>query len=115
MKQKIITETPINMSEVKQTLDAIKEKEGELNYRAGKTFEYLEQFSRLNAKQAKKLVEEITKLDIPRLRENHIAKLLDVRPTTGKDVKTVLQGYAVTITNDNLDKIASAIVEHGNV
>ena len=115
MKQKIITETPISIAEVKQTLDSIKEKEGELNYRAGKTFEYLEQFSRIDAKQAKKLSDALVALEIPRLRDNHIAKLVDIRPMKGKEVKTVLQGYAVTITNDNLDKIAKAIQEHGNV
>lgn len=110
MKQKL-TETPISMAQVKHALDGVKEKEGELNYRAGKTFEYLEQFGKLTPKQAKDLAEELTKLAIPRIKEQHIMKLIDVLPTTAKDVKTVLQGYAVTVTNDNLQKIADAITK----
>lgn len=98
-------------SDVKHTLEKIKEKEGELNYRAGKTYEYLEQFAKLNPKKSKELFEALTKLEIPRVKEQHIVKLIDVLPTTGKDVKVALQGYAVTITNENLDKIAATIAE----
>ena len=112
MKQKIITETPIAMAKVKQALVAIKALEGELNYRAGKTFEYLEQFAKLDAKKAEELEHALTKLNIGRVKEQHIIKLIDVLPTTAKDVKTVLQGYAVTITNENLDKIAAKIAEY---
>lgn len=111
MKQKL-NETPISAVEVKHTLEKIREKEGELNYRAGKTYEYLEQFAKLSSKKAKELFEALTKLEIPRMKEQHIVKLIDVLPTTAKDVKTVLQGYAVTVTNENLDKIASTIAEH---
>jgi DNA-directed RNA polymerase subunit F len=111
MKQKL-AETPLSISDVRHTLAAIKEKEGELNYRAGKTYEYLEQFAKLDAKEAKKLADELTKLEIPRVKEQHIIKLIDVLPTTAKDVKTVLQGYAVTVTNDNLQKIADVIVKY---
>ncbi len=111
MKQKIIMETPISMSDVKETLTAIKEKETELNYRAGKTFEYLEQFAKLSPKEAKDLSKKLTDLNVPRLKEQHIIKLIDTLPTTAKDVKVVLQGYAVTITNENLDKIAQTIAE----
>ena len=110
MKQKL-TETPMTAVEVKETLEKIKAKEGELNYRAGKTFEYLEQFAKLGPKKAKELYEKLQKLAIPRVKEQHIVKLIDVMPKTAKDVKTVLQGYAVTVTNDNLDKIASTIAE----
>ncbi len=110
MKQKI-QETPISAAEVKEILDTIKAKETELNYRAGKTFEYLEQFAKLSATRAKELFAAITKLGIPRIKEPHIIKLIDVLPVTAKDVKIVLQGYAVTVTNDNLDKIASTIAE----
>ncbi len=110
MKQKL-AEVPISAAEVKHTLDSIKEKEGELNYRAGKTYEYLEQFAKLTPKKAKELFDAITKLGIPRIKEPHIVKLIDVLPTTAKDVKIVLQGYAVTVTNENLDKIAATIAE----
>ena len=111
MKQKL-TETPICIAEVKEHLTAIKDKEGELNYRAGRAFEYLEQFSKLSVKDAKALMKAITELNVPRLKEQHIVKLVDVLPTTAKDVKTVLQGYAVTVTNENLDKVAAAISEY---
>jgi DNA-directed RNA polymerase subunit F len=110
MKQKL-AETPMTSVEVKETLEHIKTKEGELNYRAGKTFEYLEQFAKLTPKKAKDLFKKLQDLAVPRIKEQHIVKLIDVMPKTAKDVKTVLQGYAVTVTNENLDKIAATIAE----
>jgi DNA-directed RNA polymerase subunit F len=112
MKGQIIKETPMTIYEVKDELTKIKDSEGELSYRAGKTFEYLEQFAKLDIKKAKALFDALEKLEIPRLRDVHIAKLVDVLPTTDNDVKTVLQGYAVTVSQDNLKKLASTIEEH---
>ena len=53
----------------------------------------------------KKLVDELTKLDIPRLRGTHIIKIADLIPETVDDIKVILQGYALTVTTDNMKKI----------
>lgn len=111
MARKILSETPTNASEVKKILDAIKEQDKELTFRAQRTLEHLESTGVLGAKKAKELENALAKLGIPRLKEQHIHKLIDILPKTQEDVKLILQGYALTVTNDNCKKIADTIVE----
>lgn len=103
----IISEKPINMYQLKEELEKIKKRDGALNLRANKTEEHLSQFT--HSKKAKKLEEELFKLDIPRLRDQHIHKIIDVMPATVKDLKVVLQGYTLTISNDNMKKIVDIV------
>ena len=111
MKSKIISERAITTADVRVLLDKVKEKDGELNFRAGKTYDYLNQCAMLDAKAAKKLEETLAGLGVPRLKDAHIKKLVDVLPITSQDVKMVLQGYAVTVTEENLKKLAEALAE----
>jgi DNA-directed RNA polymerase subunit F len=67
--------------------------------------DYLNQFTTLSTEENKKLVDELTKLDIPRLRGTHIIKIADLIPETVDDIKVILQGYALTVTTDNMKKI----------
>lgn len=100
---KIIKEEPITMVELKDEIDAIKKRDKELNFRANKTEDYLNQFGK--NKDAKELVKKITKLDIPRLKLFHIVKIVDIMPKTLNDLKVVLQGYTLTVNNENMKKI----------
>jgi len=110
MKIKIVDETPITAAEVKEELKKIKKKDKELNFRAQKAEDYLNQVVS-DTKKTAELVKKLEDLKIPRLREHQIAKLADVKPATEQDVKVVLQGYAITVTKDNMKKIAKAISE----
>ena len=106
---KIIEETPISMAEMKNELSKIKKRDSELNYRSNKTEDYLKQFTLVNNKTAKEISEKLDGLAIPRLKEIHIKKLIDIMPTTPEEVKAVLEAYPITITNENMKKIAKAI------
>ncbi len=111
VRGQIISETPTNIPHVKEMLLATKQRETTLNFRAQKTLDALEQSSSLTAADAEKLLKKLQELAIPRLREQHMHKLIDTLPTTQKDVKVVLQGYAITVTNENVDKIAAVCAE----
>jgi len=103
----IISEMPIGMGELKQKLEATKKKEKELNYRANKTLEYLQQLS-IN-QNSQKMVDELRKLQVPRLKDQHIYKIIDILPTTVDDLKLILQAYTISVNNDNLKKIVDVI------
>jgi DNA-directed RNA polymerase subunit F len=111
---KVISETPVTMAELKEELKAIKERDKALNFRAEKTEEYLDNFTTLTAKEAKDLQKKIDALEIPRMRTEHIVKLVDLLPTTQEEVKIVLQGYTITLTKENLKRVADAIAESTN-
>jgi len=110
MKVKILKETPVTAAEVKEDLIKSKKANKELNFRAQKTEDYLNQIVS-DSKKTLELVKKLEGLKIPRLREEHIAKLADIKPITEKDVKFVLQGYTVTVTKENMGKIAKVIAD----
>jgi DNA-directed RNA polymerase subunit F len=107
----IVSETPVSMHDLKEELVKIKKRDKELNYRATKVEEYLNQFVHLKNKQYTEIKEKIEKLQVPRLRELHIYKILDVMPANIEELKTILQGYTITVSNENLKKIVDIITE----
>lgn len=111
MAKKIISQVPINAAQLHDELKKIQKRDEELGFRAQKTVDYLEQLNIMDVKKADELYKKLEALDVPRLRDMHFNKLIDVLPTTEKDVKFVLQGYAVTVTNENCKKIAEVIAE----
>jgi len=112
MAQKIIAQTPINATELHAEMKRIKERDKELGFRAQKTVDYLESMDVLEAKKGKELMEKLLKLDVPRLRDMHFHKIIDLMPTSGKDVKIVLQGYNLTVSADACKKIADVVAEY---
>ncbi|PIN74735.1 hypothetical protein COV18_05945 [Candidatus Woesearchaeota archaeon CG10_big_fil_rev_8_21_14_0_10_37_12] len=111
MTQTIISQTPISAAELHDELKRIKKRDDELGFRAQKTVDYLESMHFIDVKKAKELEQKLTALDVPRLRDVHFNKLIDVLPITEKDVKVVLQGYNITVTNENCKKIADVVAE----
>ena len=109
VKPNIIKETPMCMAELKDEIGKIKKTGDKLNFRAEKTEEYLNNFTVLSKKKADELRAKLEGLKIPRLKEEHIIKIIDVMPTSAEEIKSVFTGYTITITNDNLKKIAEAI------
>lgn len=104
---RIISESPINIYHLKKELERIKKRDNELNFRAAKVDEYINQVGVL--KNAEELFDKIMKLNIPRLKEQHVHKIIDITPTTLNELKVVLQGYTVTVSNDSMKKIVDAI------
>jgi len=109
---KVISETPVTMAELKENLARIKARDKELSFRSNRTEEYLNQFVLLSAKEAEKLKGELEKLEIPRVKPEHLIKIVDLLPTTPEEVKTVLSGYSVTISNENCKRIGDLVKEH---
>lgn len=108
-KPEILEEKEMSLYEVKEEIAKIKKREEEVNFRVQKTDEYLNTFTTLTNKQYKELVEKLQKLEIPRLNDKHIFKIVDILPKTIEELKVVMQGYPLTINNDNIKKIAKAI------
>ena len=104
---KIISEKPIDISELKDSLDAIKKRDKELGFRANKTIDYINHFA--GKKSKKDLIKKLEDLKIPRLKDLYIVKITDFLPTTVDALKMILQGYPVTVNNDNLKKIVKVV------
>lgn len=108
---KIIAEVPLSMADLHTEIKKIEKRDSEVNFRVSKVGEYLSRFLKLKTTEHAELVGKLTALNIPRLKEQHIIKIADLTPTTAEDIKVILQGYPLSISNDNLKKIAGAIKE----
>lgn len=109
-ESKIIVEEPMDLYQVKDELARIKKRDGELNYRAAKTDEYVKLFT--PNKKAKELAEKLLTLDITRLKEQQVRKIVDLMPVNIKDLKAILQGYTLTLSKDNQSKIIEIVKEY---
>ena len=105
----ILEKKSMNLVEVKQELDKVKKRDGELDIRGNKAEEYATTFSKLTKKQADEIFAAIEKLKIPRLKDQHINKIIDILPMSLAHLKVVMQGFALTISQDNLKKMFSVI------
>ena len=111
VKPKIMSEKPITLTELKQEIDKIKKRDKELNFRVGKTEEYLSHFIILSKSKENEIIKKLEKLNIPRLKDIHITKIVDILPKTVDELKIILQGYTITVNNDNVKKIVDIIKE----
>lgn len=105
----IISEKAVDIYEVKEELKSIEKKEGELSFRSQKTKEYLDDVSQMSDSDAKKAREAIAALDIPRFKEEYVAKIIDVKPTSVADLKQLVQTFGVTVKDDNLKQIVDIL------
>jgi DNA-directed RNA polymerase subunit F len=103
MSVKTISEEPLTLAEAKAVLEKVKERDGEFSFRSGRTYEYLTSFHVIDEKKADELKKKIAELNIPRLKPDQIAKIIDLNPQSSDELKVILQG--MTITNENLKKI----------
>ena len=107
MTVQIISEVPISAYQLKEELDNIKKRDKELNFRASKTEEHLISVSA--NKNLDNSFDKIIKMDIPRLKEQHIRKIIDLTPGSIKDLKVILQGYTINMNNESMKRIVDVI------
>ncbi|MGV8086420.1 MAG: hypothetical protein ACP5N1_02195 [Candidatus Woesearchaeota archaeon] len=109
---KVIEERPICMAELKEEIKNIKKRDDELSFRTAKVSEQVDVLKVLKLKDAEEIIEKIQKLNVPRLKDAHICKIIDLTPQTLVELKNIIQSYGLTITNDNLEKILETLAEY---
>ena len=110
-KPEIIEIVPITSSELKEELKRIKKRDTELNFRSNKTSEYLENFKLIKHSDVAKLTEKLQSLNVSRLRDEQIVKIIDLMPTSVEDLKVILSGYNISLPNDVSEKIVAVVKE----
>jgi len=106
---RVIEEKPITLSEVKERLDKIEKEKKQLSFRGEKTKEYLANFATLSKKEADGFAKKIEELNIPRLKDRHITKIIDVLPKDMDSMKMILSGETITIKEEDLKRILDVI------
>jgi DNA-directed RNA polymerase subunit F len=106
----IIKETPLSMPEMKEKIEELKKRDKDLNFRAKKVEEYLNQVSKI--KNYKDFKKELESLDIPRLKEKHIALIMNICPKDEDSLKTILSSENLTLKKEDMTKIIEVVIKH---
>jgi DNA-directed RNA polymerase subunit F len=106
---KIVEESPITLTELQDKLKKIEKRDGELSFRGNKTKEYLGTFVTTKPKEIQELRKKLEELNVPRLKDRHITKIIDIMPEDLDSMKILLSGEAITIKEDDMKKIIAAL------
>ena len=106
---KIIEEREISLSELSENLKALKKGGKELGVRATKVEEYINYFGVKPGKEVDKIIKAFDAAQIPRLKERHIAKLIDLSPQDVDSVKVILSGENLTFKAEDLKRIVEIL------
>jgi len=108
---KVISTQEISNSEA---FDIISKKESEsenseLTYREEKSLDYLKKFSKLTKENFEKAKEELLALEIPRLEEMHINKILDLMPINGTQIRAIVSTSGTVLVDENITKLIDVL------
>lgn len=95
------------LSEVKELLEAERDRRGELRYEQKLALEHAQRFARLSPKDAKKLFKELQKVD--RVSAENAAKLVDMCPRHPEDVRAVFSKERFNLSEDDVTKILDTV------
>ncbi|MBU2638100.1 MAG: hypothetical protein KJ955_03950 [Nanoarchaeota archaeon] len=104
----VLSETALTMAELKEKLAKIEKRDKELGFRANKTKEYLANFT-IKEKNIAALKKKFAALEITRMRDRHIAKLIDLDPKDADSIKVILSGEALTLKEEDYAKILDVL------
>ncbi|MEN7982505.1 MAG: hypothetical protein ABFQ65_03590 [Nanoarchaeota archaeon] len=93
---------PLSMSEVLEYLDKKEEKESDI-------IGFIKKFTKLDAKKAKELKAKLVKLDLMKLKDEHIIKIIDVMPENQENLNKIISG--INLDEDETKKILESIKE----
>ncbi len=106
---KLIQENPISLPEMKEKLHEVESRDKELSFRSNKVKDYLNKIVKLDKKTSLELKQKLISLDIPRLKDRQIIKIIDILPEDLEELKAVFTGEVTTITQENMEKIVDAV------
>ncbi|MEM5882730.1 MAG: RNA polymerase Rpb4 family protein [Candidatus Aenigmatarchaeota archaeon] len=106
---KIIAEETITNSEAKEILEN-RAKEVELKYEQKNALEILRKFVRLDSEKAKKLAEELKKIE--KLREKQIVEIINFLPEDKDELRIVLHKEYNSFTPEEIDRILETVKKY---
>jgi len=109
MDIELIEQKPITLAEVGVTLENIKLITKELGFRAEKVNTYVTETAGLKKEEADSMFKKLEELKIPRLRDRHLVKIIDIMPEDIESLKTLFSGEAITLKQEELSKILETL------
>ncbi len=111
-KPDVLEEEPTNMTSVREELQRIEERDEELSFRGNRTMDYLNEFVELDADEAEDLVQDLKSLEIARLKDEFIHKIVDGLPKNIDELEVLLQGYTLSLEDEDKQQVLEVVQEY---
>ncbi len=98
----ILERTPLNLNEVEEII-----KDSPDSEKKEAMEQYLKKFLKTKNEQAKKIKEGLEKLDLLKMKREHLVKIVDLLPTDATDLNKIF--VDVSLTEDENNKILEVI------
>jgi DNA-directed RNA polymerase subunit F len=108
---KIGESKPVPLAVVRNLL-AKREREGELHYEQKLALDYAKKFAKLDQKEAEDVIGALMKLEIPRFKERHAVKLVDIMPEDKTAVRAVFSKESITLNPEQTESVLKILNKH---
>ena len=98
----ILERTPLNLNKVKEALDKIEDSD-----KKEEMMIYLKKFLKTKPEKAKKIREELEKLDLLKMKREHLVKIIDLVPEDATDLNKIFTD--VSLNEDETNKILNVV------
>jgi DNA-directed RNA polymerase subunit F len=98
----IIERTPLNLNEVEEIIVDSPDSE-----RKEEMKQFLKKYLKTKPKQAKKIKESLEKLDLLKIKREHLVKIVDLLPADATDLNKIFAD--VSLTEDEINKILEVV------
>lgn len=105
---KILKKIPLSISEIEEFIK--EKKEGE-SKKIEVMREYIKKFAKLKPEEAKKLRNELKALNIAKLGEEQIVKIIDILPEDAEDLRKIFFASS-TLNQDEIQKILEVVKKY---
>jgi DNA-directed RNA polymerase subunit F len=105
----ILSKKEIHPSEI---LELIEKKDKELTYREEKIQEYIKKHIPLSYKQFLEAKKELEALEIPRIEEKHIIKILELMPKNGTEIRAITSQSGVVLVDEIITQILDILKKY---
>lgn len=109
MDIEVVDQKPVALAEVEILLENLKSSTKELGFRAEKVRNYVLENNTTKKADADELYKKINELNIPRLRDKLIIKIVDIMPEDIDGLKAIFAGETISLKQDELNKILEVI------
>lgn len=106
-----LEEKPLSLVDVKTAIENIEKRDTTLNFLANKTKEYLTAFVSLSEKRKEELHKKLLDLNLTRIKEEHICKIIDLLPKTADELKVIILSYHLSLSKKDQDAVIAAVKE----
>ncbi len=104
----VIEKREVSIAKAKEILAKVKNQ----NYEQKHAFEYASKFAKTSSEDAIKILEELRESGIPRIKNRHLKKIVDLMPKKADEIKVILAKEDLTLSKGDIETILDILAKY---